>query len=333
MSQVLVTSEVLGSENLKRLSKVAQVVESWKLDKEAIEDVLPKIDAAIIFSWPSFFTRENLAQMRRLRFIQTVLVGVNHVSFGDLPKDVMVCSNAGAYSVEVGEHAWALLMAAAKKMVSQHIAVRERNRTLKSFRGDEKDVKVLKGATLGVIGLGNIGSTVAKFGQAFGMKVIAFNRSRRKVRGVRAYYGKRGLDRVLKASDAVILAVPLNRSTDRLIGAMELDLMKKDAVIVNIARGDLVDQDSLYSHLVANPSFRYATDVWWFKEGEETLETVKPLTNLPNFIGTPHSSGFVSFMGGGPQRQATENTIRFLRGRTPKNVVDRSDYATRENTV
>jgi phosphoglycerate dehydrogenase-like enzyme len=333
LSKVLVTSDILESENLKRLSKFAEVVESWKLDEDVIDDVLPTVDAAIIMSWPGFFTKENLARMPRLKLIQTILVGVNHVRFGDLPKRVMVCSNAGAYSVEVAEHAWALLLASAKKIVPQHIALREGTRSLKSFGGDEKDVKVLKGKTLGIIGLGNIGRAVASYGQDLRMKVVALNRSKRGLRGVKTYYGKGGLDHILRSSDAVILTVPLNRSTDRLIGARELALMKKDAVLVNIARGDLVDQDAIYAHLAANPSFRYATDVWWFKEGKETLETTRPLTSLLNFIGTPHSSGFVSVREGEPQRQATENAIRFLRGLTPRNVVDRSDYAANGNTV
>ncbi|MDV3293596.1 MAG: hypothetical protein LYZ70_04945, partial [Nitrososphaerales archaeon] len=82
MRKVLVTSEILGQENLKRLSKFAEVVESWRLDERTIQDVLPNIDAAIVLSWPRFFTRENLARMLRLKFIQTLMVGVNHVRFG-----------------------------------------------------------------------------------------------------------------------------------------------------------------------------------------------------------------------------------------------------------
>ncbi|MDV3243605.1 MAG: 2-hydroxyacid dehydrogenase [Nitrososphaerales archaeon] len=326
MRRVLVTSEILGQENLRRLSKFAEVVESWRLDERAIQDVLPTIDAAIVLSWPRFFTSENLARMRRLKFIQTLMVGVNHVRFADLPKNVMVCNNAGAFSLEVGEHAWGLLLAAAKKIVPQHTAVREGGRTLASFRGDEKDIKMLKGKTLGIVGFGGIGSAVARYGRAFGMKVVAFNRSRKAAGSVRFYYGKSGLDEVLRSSDAVLLATPLTKSTNHLIGARELGLMKKDAVVVNIARGDLVDQDALYSHLTANPSFRYATDVWWFREGAETLETDKPLASLPNFIGTPHSSGPTGLAGGEPQRRATENAIRFLSGRAPMNVVDRADY-------
>ncbi len=327
MRKVLVTSERVGQEDLGRLSKVADVVESWKLDERAILDVLPQIDAAIVLSWPSFLTRENLTGMKRLRFVQTVMVGVNHVPFRDLPERVVVCSNAGAFSLEVGEHAWGLLLAAAKKIVETHISVREGGRAIASFRGEEKDVTVLKGKTMGIAGFGGIGRAVTKYARACGMKVVAFNRSRREEPGVTFLYGRKGLERLLAVSDAVLISLPLTKSTDRLIGAKELSSMKRDAIVVNVARGDIVDQVALYEHLAANPSFRYATDVWWFKEGSETLETERPFARLPNFIGTPHVSGPAGLAGGGPQRVAVENMIRYLRGLKPKNVVDRSEYS------
>ena len=102
--------------------------------------------------------------------------------------------------------------------------------------------------------------------------------------------------------------------------------MKKNALLVNIARGELVDQRALYSHLTANPDFRYATDAWWFKEGRETLETDFPFAALPNFIGTPHTSGPSEVRSGRPGRLATDNVLLYLRGRAPKHLVDRAEY-------
>jgi phosphoglycerate dehydrogenase-like enzyme len=111
-----------------------------------------------------------------------------------------------------------------------------------------------------------------------------------------------------------------------MIGAKELGLMKRDAVLVNVSRGDIVDQRALYEHLAANGSFRYATDVWWYREGRETLETELPFAKLPNFVGTPHTSGPSTLAGGEPQRAAVSNTIRYLRGLRPRNVVNASEY-------
>jgi len=87
-----------------------------------------------------------------------------------------------------------------------------------------------------------------------------------------------------------------------------------------------VDQAALYSHLKANPEFRYATDVWWFREGRESLETDCPFTKLPNFVGTPHMSGPTAVASGRPAAMAVENVLRYLRGGKPRNIVDREEY-------
>jgi phosphoglycerate dehydrogenase-like enzyme len=104
--------------------------------------------------------------------------------------------------------------------------------------------------------------------------------------------------------------------------------MKKEAILVNIARGELVDEKAMYEHLVANPNFRYATDVWWYRESRESLKTDYPFLSLPNFIGTPHVSGPSGLATGRPVRLAVENAIRFLRGLKPRNIVNREDYKT-----
>jgi phosphoglycerate dehydrogenase-like enzyme len=326
LRKVLATSEGFSKADLTRLSKHADVIESWRMDQQSVEGILPEVEAVILLAWPSFMSRENMSKMRRLRFIQTVMVGVNHVPFHDLPKGVVVCSNAGAYSVEVGEHAWGLLLAAAKKIIQTHDAIKEGGRSIASFRGQVKDVLVLEGKTMGIVGFGGIGREVSKYAKAFGMSVLAINRSRKTAPGVRFLYGERGLEHLLSVSDAVLLSAPLTKTTERLIGEKELGMMKKDAILVNVARGDIVDQGALYAHMVADPSFRYATDVWWFREGRETLETEKPLATLPNFVGTPHTSGPTGLAGGRPFTMAVDNTIRYLRGVKPKNVVDVSDY-------
>lgn len=329
MRKVIVTTDRVGAENLARLAGYAEVVEGWKLKEAEIPGVLPQVDAALVLGWPTYFTPENLAAMKRLKFIQTMSVGVNQVRFQDLPAGVKVSSNAGAYSTEVAEHAWGLLLDSAKRIAVANAAIREGGQTIDDFRADLKDVVVLKGKTLGIVGYGGIGRAVAKFAVSFGMKVLAFGRGAAKERGTKVYHGKAGLDGVLRLSDALLIAVPLTKSTERMIGARELSLMKKSALLVNVARGDIVDQKALHDHLVTHPSFRYATDVWWSKEGRETLETEKPFGNLPNFVGTPHTSGPAAVVGGEPQASAVTNTIRYLRGLRPKNVVDPTEYPSR----
>jgi phosphoglycerate dehydrogenase-like enzyme len=118
----------------------------------------------------------------------------------------------------------------------------------------------------------------------------------------------------------------LTRETAKIIGSRELSLMKDKAVLVNVARGDLVDQNALYSHLESHPDFKYTTDAWWFKEGVESLETDHRLIALPNFVGTPHMSGPTGVLSGRPGKLAVDNVMRYLRGDRPLHLVDRSEY-------
>ncbi len=329
MHKVLVTTDTIDPENLRRLAKYAEVVEGWKLDEGGIRNVLPSIYAAVLLGWPSYFTRDNLANMRQLKLIQTVSVGVNQIRFEDLPRRVTVCSNAGAYSTAVGEHAWGLLLVAAKQIALTNYTIKEKGGTIEGFRRDTKDTLVLKGGTMGIVGYGGIGRAVAKFALAFGMKVIAFGRRGSGKKGVKLYRGRSGLERVLRLSDAVLISLPLTRATERLIGPRELQMMKKNSVLVNVARGDIVDQQALREHLEANQSFRYATDVWWYNNGKETLEADRSLMELPNFVGTPHTSGPAGVASGEPQRAAVGNVIRYLRGLEPKNMMDPAEYLSR----
>ncbi len=324
---VLVTSDLVGEADLRRLAKFSNVYSSSTLDQKALDELLPQVDALVIFSWPGFLTKETLTRMNRLRFIQSILVGVNQVPFRDLSEKVVICSNAGAYSLEVGEHAFGLLLSAAKKIVETHDAIRRGRLDFEEFRGVANDILVLRGRTLGVVGYGGIGAVTGRLGKAFGMKVLAFSRRRRTARGVQFRRGRKGMETLLRHSDAVVLAVPLTRTTTGMIGDQELSMMKRDAVLVNISRGDIVDQRALYEHMKRNPGFRYATDVWWFRDGKETLTTDYPFASLPNFVGTPHISGPTGIATGRPAGMAVDNTIRYLKGLRPRNVVERSEYA------
>jgi phosphoglycerate dehydrogenase-like enzyme len=217
------------------------------------------------------------------------------------------------------------LLSAAKRIVDFHHAVKTEQWTLKRTLGG-KEVSILEERTLGILGYGGIGSAVAQIGKGFHMKIYAFSRKLVREKGVRSFQGDKGLLTVLAESDAVIVSLPLTELTNKIIGAEKLATMKKDAILVNIARGELVDETALYEHLKANPDFRYATDVWWYREGKESLKTTHSFFELPNFIGTPHVSGPSGLATGKPARFAVENVTRFLRGLKPRNIVNPAEY-------
>jgi phosphoglycerate dehydrogenase-like enzyme len=323
---LLVATDLVDDKDVRELSRHAAVYKLADYKGGKLSDLLTVVDCLLVFSWPAILTKENLQLMTRLRFIQSILAGVNHIPFTDLNKNVIVSSNAGAYSDAVAEYAWALLLSAAKRIVDMHNSVKDGKWTLRRTVDTGRDITVLNGKTLGMLGYGGIAASVAKKAAGWGMRIYAYARTSRHVKHVRFLQGKNGLSDLLRGSDAVVLALPLTNQTTHIISENELAVMKPGAIIVNVARGELVDERAMYDHLTANPNFRYATDVWWYREGRESLKTDYPFLSLPNFVGTPHLSGPSGLATGKPVKLAVENTIRFLKGLKPKNTVDPSEY-------
>ena len=325
---VLVCTDVVDDKSIRALSKYSKVYKLADFTEDRLNEVLPSIDCLLVFSWPSQLTSQRLQEMTSLRFIQSILAGVNHIPFASLNKSVIVSSNAGAYSDEVAEYAWALLLSAAKRIVELHVSLREQEWTLKRTLDEGSEITVLRKKILGILGFGGIGTVVGRIAKSFGVQIYAYSRKKSAAKGVKFFTGPSGLTELLKKSDGVVLALPLTSQTARIMNAERLSEMKKDGILVNVARGELVDEKAMYEHLVANPNFRYATDVWWYRENRESLKTDFPFLSLPNFIGTPHVSGPSGLATGQPVKLAVENTIRYLKRLRPRNIVDQEEYKT-----
>ena len=325
---LLVATDVVEEVDIRHLSRYRNLYMLSDLGVNQLRNVLPEVDSLLVFSWPRELDDGSLQKMSRLKFIQSILAGVNHIPFASLSEKVVVCSNAGAYSDEVAEYAWALLLAAAKRVVELHVSLSEERWTLRRTLDKGTEVNILKNGIIGVLGFGGIGRAVATIASGFGVQVYAYARRSKPERGVRIFTGPDGLSEVLKRSDSVILALPLTTQTSKIINQERLQQMKKSGILVNIARGELVDEKAIYNHLLANPNFRYATDVWWYRESRESLKTDFPFLSLPNFVGTPHVSGPSGLATGRPAKLAVENMIRYLKGQEPRNIVDRAEYIT-----
>ncbi len=323
MKNILVAAS-FPKEDLGSLAGLADVFWLRDLSEGELDALLPSVDCLFVQFWPKELTRERLARMTRLSFVQSALAGVNHIPFRDLPVGAKTSSNAGGYSDEVGEFAWALLLSAAKRTVRWNRAPEES--AGKSSLELGRDVVVLRDKVLGVLGYGGIGHVVAGFGKAFGMKVMVLTRKGIEDQGIETVTGNTGLDTTLRTSDAVVIALPLTNSTRSLIGKDRLDLMKKNAMVVNVARAEIVDQQAIYQHLLLNAGFVYATDVWWTKEGKERYPPELPFFGLGNFVGSPHVAGPSAVAGGGPLRNSLDNLLRFAKGEVVRNVVEPTDY-------
>ena len=135
------------------------------------------------------------------------------------------------------------------------------------------------------------------------------------------------LVRVAPLADVLVIALPLTKETEGCVDRTVLGAMKADAILVNIARGKIVDEDDLYEHLKAHPDFRAALDVWWtYPRGKSGRPFHRPFHELPNVVMTPHIAFAIPDQKARAMEAALENVERFLRGTKPRNVVDATEY-------
>lgn len=255
------------------------------------EDRKKALQAAdVLFSWnpPKELSKDEYPLFTRLRFMQLLSAGADHVPFDDIPKGVKIASNVGAYGEPMAEHVLAMVLALAKQLLKNH------NKLARAEFNQFEINKMVSGSTVGIIGFGGIGQAVAKLFRCLGCRIYAINSSGRTQETVDFIGTLKHLDYVLKEFDIAVLSIALNKRTQNLIGRHELELMKPDAILVNVARAALIDETALFEHLVNNPHFKAGIDAWWvepFSTG--TFKMDHPFCELPNFIGSPHNSAMV----------------------------------------
>jgi phosphoglycerate dehydrogenase-like enzyme len=254
------------------------------------------------------------------RLIQFVTAGVDYIPLGDLPPGLPVACNGGAYSEPMAEHTVAMTLAALKRLFVEHTKLVAG--TFDQFRLN----RMLAGSVCGIVGFGGIGVATARLMRGLGAKVHAVNRSGTSPEPVDWMGTTAQLDQLLAASDVVILSLPLTPASHGLIGARELAGMKPDAVLVNLARGEIVDEAALFAHLQATPSFTACIDAWWIepvRHGRFSME--HPFLALPNVIASPHNSASARGWRFVALRRAVENARLALLGQQPRYLVPLDD--------
>ncbi|MEZ5816215.1 MAG: NAD(P)-dependent oxidoreductase [Hyphomicrobiaceae bacterium] len=260
------------------------------------------------------------AHLGNARLVQFVTAGVDYVPLGDLPHGIAVASNGGAYAEPMAEHALAMTLAALKRLFIEHAKLTAGN--FDQFRLN----RMLAGATVGILGFGGIGIATARAMRALGARVHAVNRRGTTEEPVEWIGTEAKLDELLTASDVLVLSLPLTPATEGMIGARELALMKRDAVLVNLARGEIVDEAALYAHLLAEPLFTACIDAWWVEPVRHgRFEMGHPFMRLPNVIASPHNSASAAGWRDVALTRAVENARRALLGATPRFLVPPQD--------
>jgi phosphoglycerate dehydrogenase-like enzyme len=299
----------------------AEVGYTYELDDAHRMEVLRRAEVLVAWDLSREVPAGALAEASRLRLVQLLSAGVDGVDFSAIPDRLVIASNAGAYAAAMSEHVLAMTLSLAKRLPQRHAA-------MAAGRYDKwEPLLTLDGATCGILGFGGIGTATARLMRAFGARIYAINRTGQTSEPVEFAGTIADLDRVLTAADVLLVSLPLTLATRGLLGKRELALMKPNAILINVARGAIIDQGALYEHLRAHPQFGAGIDTWWNEPaGDAPFRPDYPFFDLPNLIGSPHNSSIVSGTMLSAARVAAQNVRRYLRGEEVKGVVRRSDY-------
>lgn len=264
--------------------------------------------------YPGEVSKAANAVVSNLRWIQTTSIGLDKFEEAGVPEQVAFTNAAGLKGRTVAEHAIALLLAKVHALPQM-----ERARAAGRWARDElrSQVSSVEGKTLLLLGYGSIGQEIARKAKAFDMKVVALNRSGEGAPPADAIAPISALGKWLPEADFVVCTLPLSTETRHLIGHRELSTMKRDALLVNVGRGPVIDQAALAEALHKNVIAGACLDVF----ETEPLPEDDPLWPQPDLILSPHVAGT-----GGPLAQrfaelVSENLSRFKVGRPLLNEV------------
>jgi D-3-phosphoglycerate dehydrogenase / 2-oxoglutarate reductase len=255
------------------------LIERPGLKGDDLAGAIAEADAVLVRS-ATKITRDSLARATRLKVIGRAGVGVDTIDVEAATERGVAVMNAPAgNTISAAELAFALLLALVRKVPAADRSMREGKWDRSSFSGTE-----LYRKTLGLIGAGRVGGEVARRARAFGMRVVAYDPYLSEEAARQLEIELASLDDTLSTADVISLHVPLTESTRGLIGPDQLARLKPTAVVVNAARGGVLDEKALHDRLKAGQLAGAALDVF----GDEPLPADHPLRSLPNVVLTPH---------------------------------------------
>ena len=287
-------------------------------DRERIVAALGEADIIVSEAW-----RAGTPPPPRLKLLQLPVAGTDQVDRAALPPGVTVC-NAYGHEMAMAEYVIMAMLVWSHRYFD--IAV--------DFRGGSwRDSGVMNGPlhrelgglTVGIVGLGQVGRETAIRAAALGCHVLGANRTiGAPPQGVTQVFPLSELDRMLPLCDVVALCVGLAPETRGLMDARRFALMKRDALLINVGRGAVTDEDALFAALRDGVIGGAALDTWWrypTPEEPDIRPSRHPFHELPNVIMTPHCSAWTEEMARRRGADAARNIDRFIRGETPLHIV------------
>ena len=313
MKIYLITSNPIISNAMKNeLAKVGDLTVINSLKMTAEEVILKASDAEILIAGSSGIekiSREMLQGMKNLKMIATLTVGVAWVDLEAVKEfGITLCNVKGANAESVAEHAWGMILDLAKRINEFDRDTRNKG----AFKFADYVGKEVYGKTIGIIGLGDIGTKVARIARGFDMKVLGFNKSGKKVEGAEVVE----LKKLLKESDVIVTTVPLTDETINMISKKEIALMKDGVILVNPAMEAITDKEAVVNAVESGKIFGFGIET----EIMKPVPTDSPYFNNPRILINPHNAFNTEDANIKTYDLAIENVKAFINGK-PQNVV------------
>lgn len=311
-------ADAINEKGIKNLKEAAEVVVDTSITPEKLLETINEYDAVIVRSRTKI-TKEIIKAADNLKIIARAGVGVDNIDLNAATeKGIMVVNAPESTSITVAEHTMGLILSAVRKIAIADKSTKENKWEKKKFMGHE-----LRNKTLGVIGMGRIGSQVVNRCKAFEMDAIVYDpylpEEVAKQMGVKLYAE---LDDVLKRADIITIHVPLTPETEHSISTEQFETMKDTAFIFNCARGGIIDEDALYDALANNKIGGAGLDVYEVEPPKDNK-----LLELDNIVCTPHIAASTKEAQRDAAIIVANEVIDLFNGKTPRNVLNlpRSD--------
>lgn len=308
-------------EDLARIRAAAPRARLVNVSLEGLSDSsLDDVEVLLRGPMPAASFDRLLSRCPRLRWVHSATAGVERVLTPEAAARGLTITNArGVFSEPIAEYTLMMILSVLRRL--PELMELQRERTWQPLPARE-----MHQVTIGIVGLGSIGRTVARLALAFGARVIATRKEPDAARdltdpipdGMDRILAHDQLPELLAESDFVVLALPLTRETDRLMNGPRLARMKPGSWLINIARGQLVDQRALLRALRSGPLAGAVLDTIW----EEPLPPSSPLWDAPGLIITPHTSWSSGRVLDRSIELFCENLQRYREGRPLRNLVD-----------
>lgn len=286
-----------------------------KITRDKLLENVKDVDGLIVFGHK--IDEELLSAAPKLKVVSNLSVGYDNFNIEEMKKRGVVGTNT-PYVLDdtVADLIFALILAKSRRVVELDKYVRQGNW--------EKDIEKthfgldVHGATLGIIGMGNIGEAVATRGKfGFGMDILYHNRTRKPQAEKELGAKYCSLEEVLRKSDFIVLMTPLTEDTKELIGYKEFDMMKETAIFINGSRGQTVNEEALINALSNKKIFGAGLDVFY----KEPVDVNNPLLKMDNVVVLPHIGSATGKTRDEMAMLAAENMVKALKGEMPPTMV------------